>query len=171
MTLPLGATGRGSQGYVGPVDADEVIDLLGLEPLPGEGGQWAQTWRDDHSTAIYFLLRPGDFSALHRLDSVELWHHYAGAAVDMLLLEPGGAVARPRLGDDLAAGQRPLVVVGAGTWMAAATCGDWSLVGTTMAPGYHEAGFELGNRAQLVEAYPDVSADIERLTREGPGDG
>ena len=153
------------------MDADEVIDLLGLEPLPGEGGQWAQTWRDEHSTAIYFLLRPGDFSALHRLDGVELWHHYAGAVVEMLLLEPGGAVTRPRLGDDLAADQRPVVVVAAGTWMAAATCGDWSLVGTTMAPGYHEAGFELGNRAKLTEAYPEVSADIERFTREAGADG
>lgn len=148
-----------------------MIDLLGLEPLPGEGGQWAQTWRDEHSTAIYFLLRPDDFSALHRLDSVELWHHYAGAAVDMLLLEPGGNVTRPRLGANLAADERPVVVVGAGTWMAAETVGDWSLVGTTMAPGYHEGGFELGDREELAAAYPEAAADIERLTREGPGDG
>jgi len=148
-----------------------VIELLGLEPLPGEGGQWAQTWRDEHSTAIYFLLRPNDFSALHRLDSVELWHHYAGAAVDMLLLEPGGSVRRPRLGDDLAGGERPVVVVAPGTWMAAETAGAWSLVGTTMAPGYHEAGFELGARAELADAYPETAADIQRLPRAGLGHG
>ena len=159
------------RGYVGPVDADEVIELLGLAPLPGEGGQWAQSWRDDHSSAIYFLLRPGDFSALHRLGAVELWHHYAGAPVEMLLLKPGGAVLRPRLGDDLAAGQLPVVVIEAGTWMGAETVGDWSLVGTTMAPGYHEAGFELGDREELAAAYPEAAADIERLTRVGPGDG
>ena len=148
-----------------------MIELLGLEPLEGEGGQWAQTWRDEHSSAIYFLLRPGDFSALHRLDGVELWHHYAGAAVDMLLLEPGGSVRRARLGDDLAAGERPVVAVEPSTWMAADTTGDWSLVGTTMAPGYDEAGFELGNRAELAGAYPEVAPDIERLTREDAEDG
>lgn len=148
-----------------------MIELLGLEPLPSEGGEWAQTWRDEHSTAIYFLLRPDDFSALHRLDSVELWHHYAGAAVDMLLLAPGGSVRRPRLGDDLAAGERPVIAVEAGTWMAAETAGDWSLVGTTMAPGYHEAGLELGSQAELADAYPEAAADIERLTPQGPGDG
>ncbi len=148
-----------------------MIELLGLEPLPGEGGQWTQTWRDEHSTAIYFLLRPDDFSALHRLDSVELWHHYTGAAVDMLLLEPGGPVRRRRLGDDLAGGERPIVAVEPGTWMAAETTGDWSLVGTTMAPGYDEAGFELGDRAELADAYPEAAVDIERLTREGPADG
>lgn len=159
------------RGYVGPVDADEVIELLGLEPLPGEGGQWAQTWRDEHSTAIYFLLRPDDFSALHRLDAVELWHHYAGAPVEMLLLEPGGAALRPLLGDDLAAGQLPVVVVEPGTWMAAGTGGEWSLVGTTMAPAFDEAGFELGDRPTLADAYPEAAADIARFTRETAADG
>ena len=148
-----------------------MIDLLGLEPLAGEGGQWAQTWRDGYSSAIYFLVRPGDFSALHRLGGVELWHHYAGAAVEMLLLEPGGAVLRSRLGEDLAAGERPVVAVGAGTWMAAGTTGEWSLVGTTMAPPFDEATFELGDRAALSTAYPAAAADIARFTREDATDG
>lgn len=148
-----------------------MIELLGLEPLAGEGGQWAQTWRDGHSSAIYFLLRPGDFSALHRLSGVELWHHYAGAAVEMLLLEPGGTVQRPLLGDDLAAGERPVVAVGAGTWMAAGTCGEWSLVGTTMAPPFDAASFELGERAALSAAYPEAAGDIARFAREDAADG
>lgn len=148
-----------------------MIELLGLEPLAGEGGQWAQTWRDGHSSAIYFLLRPGDFSALHRLGGVELWHHYAGAAVEMLLLEPGGTVLRPRLGVDLAAGERPVIAVEAGTWMAASTTGSWSLVGTTMAPPFDDASFELGDRAALSAAYPEAAAEIARLTREDAADG
>ena len=148
-----------------------MIALLGFEPLAGEGGQWAQTWRDEHSSAIYFLLRPGDFSALHRLGGVELWHHYAGAAVEMLLLEPGGTVLRPQLGDDLAAGERPVVVVEAGTWMAAGTTGDWSLVGTTMAPPFNDMSFELGRRAALSAAYPEAAADVVRFTREDAADG
>ena len=153
------------------MDADEVIELLGLEPLTGEGGQWAQTWRDQHSSAIYFLLRPDDFSALHRLGGVELWHHYAGAAVEMLLLQRDGKVSRPRLGDELAAGERPVVAVEAGTWMAASTCGEWSLVGTTMAPRFDDVSFELGDRSTLSVAYPDAAADIARLTREDAADG
>lgn len=151
--------------------ADDVIELLGLEPLAGEGGQWAQTWRDEHSSAIYFLLRPGDFSALHRLGGVELWHHYSGAAVEMLLLQPGGTVSRPRLGTDLANGERPVVVVEAATWMAAGTTGEWSLVGTTMAPPFDEASFELGDRAVLSVAYPEAADDIARFSREDAADG
>jgi len=74
------------------MNADNVIKLLGLEPLEGEGGMLAPTWRDEQSSAIYYLMRPGDFSALHRLDATELWHHYAGDPVEMLLLEPEGGV-------------------------------------------------------------------------------
>ena len=147
------------------ISADYVIELLGLEPLEFEGGMWAQTWRDERSSAIYYLMRPGDFSALHRLPGPELWHHYAGAAVEMLLLAPDGTVSRPVLGDDLAGGQRPIVAVPAGVWMAATTTGDWSLTGATLAPAYQDGGFELGDPDELTEAYPEASADIVRFSR------
>ena len=143
----------------------EVVALLGLEPLEFEGGMWREVWRDEQSTAIYFLLRPGDFSAMHRLDGPELWHHYAGAAVEMLLLGPDGSVERLVLGDDLEAGERPCVVVPAHTWMGAATRGEWSLVGTTMSPPYHHDGFELGDADQLVEQYPSAAGEIAGLVR------
>ena len=145
--------------------ASDIIELLGLEPLPGEGGYFAQTWLDSHSSAIHYLLRPGDFSALHRLDGPELWHHYAGAAVDMLLLHPDGTVETPILGDDLASGQRPNVAVPTGTWMGAATSGAWSLMGTTMAPPYNPGGFELGGAAELIARYPSAAEAIPRLVR------
>ena len=148
--------------------ADDVAELLGLAPLEPEGGMWTQTWLDQRSSAIYYLMRPGDFSALHRLAGPELWHHYAGAAVEMLLLEPGGTVSRPVLGDDLAHGQRPVVAVPAEVWMAAGTTGGWSLVGTTMAPPFDAAGFELGDAAELADAYPEAAADITRFTRPSP---
>ena len=144
---------------------EQIIDLLALEPLPHEGGMWAQTWIDAESSAIYFLMRPGDFSAMHRLTGVEIWHHYAGTAARMLLLHPDGTVTTPVLGDDLSAGQRPTVVVRPGVWMGATTMGDWTLVGTTMAPPYSPESFELGDRATLAAAYPEAAHDIVALTR------
>ena len=102
---------------------------------------------------------------MHRVDAVELWHHYGGAAVEMLLLHPDGAVETPTLGTDLASGQRPCVTVPAGTWMGAATTGNWSLMGTTMAPPYHQEGFELGDADELMARYPSAAEAISRLVR------
>lgn len=145
--------------------ADEVISLLGLEPLPGEGGMFNQHYADRHSTAIYFLVRKGDFSALHRLSGPEVYHFYAGAPLQMLLLYPEGNVERPVLGSDLNAGQRPALAVPPAVWQGSRTTGEWSLVGTTMAPGFKEEMFELGDRERLLAAFPSGAADIDLLTR------
>ncbi|MFP3914599.1 MAG: cupin domain-containing protein [Actinomycetota bacterium] len=150
------------------LDADAIIELLDLEPLPGEGGMFAPVWRTGHGSAIYFLLRPGDFSALHRLTGPEVWHHYGGGPSRMLLLHPDGSVERPVLGMDLRAGHRPVAVVEAGTWMGAETMGEWSLLGATMAPPYDPDGFELGDPQELASRYPSAVDDIRRLTRGAP---
>ncbi len=147
------------------MNADQVISILGLEPLPSEGGMWTRIWLDDHGSAIYFLMRPGDFSAMHRLHAPEIWHHYLGAPASMLLLHPGGSVDQPLLGKDLKEGQRPCVTVPAGVWMGASTTGDWSLVGATMAPPWHPDRFELGDCADLTGQYPRAARRIEDLTR------
>ncbi len=147
------------------MDAEDVVELLGLDPLPLEGGTWAGTWRDEHGSSIYYLMSPTGFSALHRLNRTELWHHYAGAPAEMLLLHPDGSTDSPLLGDDLLAGQRPFVPVPAGTWMGASTTGAWSLVGTTMAPPYDPDGFELGSQEDLVASYPAVGERIVSLVR------
>ena len=145
--------------------ADEVITLLALEPLPDEGGMFTQHYVDRHSTAIYFLVRLGDFSALHRLSGAEVYHFYAGAPLQMLLLHPDGQVDRPVLGCDLTVGQRPSLAVPPGVWQGSRTTGEWSLVGATMSPGFKEEMFELGNRATLVAAFRTATEDIKLLTR------
>ena len=122
--------------------------------------------REPNGTGIYQLLRPGDFSAMHRLEGPELWHHYAGAPVDMLLLDLNGSVQRPALGADLAVGRRPYVAVPAGVWMGGGTTGEWSLIGATIAPPFREEGFEIGRREDLVDQYPSAAADIARFIRE-----
>lgn len=143
----------------------EIVRTLGLESLPHEGGMYAQTLADEHSTAIYYLLERPAFSALHRLTSAEVFHFYAGSPAQMLLLHGDGSVAEPLLGTDLSAGERPQVIVPAGTWQGTSSRGEWTLLGTTMAPGFEWDGFELGERDALVAGWPAAAARIAELTR------
>ncbi|HWJ74980.1 MAG TPA: cupin domain-containing protein [Kaistia sp.] len=134
---------------LGELSADAVIALLDLAPHP-EGGFYRQTFKDSAayegrpaSTAIYFLLKGGAPSHWHRVDAIETWHYYAGAPLDLGLSETGETSETLRLGIDLAAGERPQGIVPKGWWQAAASLGDWTLVGCTVAPGFRFEGFEL----------------------------
>lgn len=148
--------------------AADLIELLELEPLDAEGGWFRRTYADANGTAILYLLGQDDASALHRLPGPEVWHHYSGAPVRLLVLEPDSHPAQAvehRLGDDLSAGETPQVVVPGGAWQGAVSVGPWSLLGTTMAPGYDPGGFELGDHAALAETYPDARELIEEIAR------
>ena len=130
--------------------AAELIRLLDLQPHP-EGGHYRQTFRDSRavgngraaSTAIYFLLARGERSHWHRVDAVEVWHYYAGAPLTLEMSGENGSIRRLTLGPDIAAGERPQGIVPTGTWQAAESLGDWTLVGCTVAPGFEFATFEL----------------------------
>ena len=131
------------------MDAETVIRLLDLEPHP-EGGHFRETYRHvppdggrGASTAIYFLLRAREVSAWHRIDADEMWHHYAGAALDLTLSQDGHDTETLRLGTDLASGERPQAVVPAHAWFTAESRGDWTLVGCTVAPAFRFEGFEM----------------------------
>jgi uncharacterized protein len=132
------------------LSANDVIRLLDLKPHP-EGGHFREMFRDTRqveggraaSTAIYFLLARGERSHWHRVDAVEIWHWHAGAPLELEIADEKGRVERVRLGNDLAAGERPQGIVPAHAWQAAQSLGDWTLVGCTVAPGFEFSGFEL----------------------------
>ena len=145
--------------------SEEISKILGLEPLPLEGGMWAQTLKDENSTAIYYLLTKNNFSAMHKLESVEVYHYYAGAPAKMLLLDSSGKVEEPVLGSDLDSGHRPQIIVEPGVWQGSKTTGEWTLLGTTMAPPYSQEMFQLADREELLRGWPDSKEKIYELTR------
>ena len=128
------------------MDASAVIELLGLAPHP-EGGFFRQTFADDNSTAIYYLIEgTAEWSKWHRvLDRTEMWHAYAGAALELEMNTgaQGSGDGTVRVGNDLAAGDRPQAMVPAGTWQRARSTGPWSLVGCTVSPPFTFDAFEL----------------------------
>ena len=148
-----------------PAEAARWIERLGLEPLEHEGGMFRRMHLDEHSSAIYYLLASPDFSALHALASVEVYHWYAGDPLRLLLLHPDGRSEERIVGPDADAGQLPQAVVPGGVMQGSSPLGSWSLVGTTMSPPFEWNGFELGERAALQARYPEVADRIAELTR------
>jgi predicted cupin superfamily sugar epimerase len=160
------------------LSAEKLISLLELQPLPQEGGYYRETYRSADraihygrdkavGTAIYYLLTPDTFSALHQLPTDEIFHFYAGQPVRMLQLSPDGEGRELILGSDLLTGQQPQVVVPRGVWQGSMLepGGDFALLGTTMAPGFDFTDYEAGDRAALTALYPQFANLINQLTR------
>ncbi len=164
--------------------AGDVIRKLGLKPLDREGGFFRETYRSEIafpqevlpdgyigpravSSAIYYLLTPESFSALHRLPGDEIFHFYMGDPVEMLQLGPDGTGRKVVMGHDLTVGMLPQLLVPAGVWQGTRLREDgrFALFGTTMAPGFDFQDLEIGTRAALIEMYPTFARDIVALTR------
>ena len=166
--------------------ADEVKKLLGLQPHPREGGWYVRTYEAAETvdaaafgdarynserrtgTAIYYLLEPDTFSEMHRLKSDEVFHFYAGDAVEMLQLMEDGSGRTVVIGNDLAAGERPQTVVERGVWQGSRLVagGKWALLGCTVSPGFEFEDYETGGREELCAGWPEWAEMIEGLTRD-----
>ena len=165
------------------LSAAQIIDLLGLEPLPQEGGYFRETHRSNWSappsalpdaygserplgSAIYYLITAYDCSRMHRLPGPELFHFYLGDPVEMLQLHADGSGERVLVGNRLTDGTRPQVMVPGGSWQGARLVpgGEFALMGTTMSPGFDFADFESGDRETLTAGWPKHVELIEALT-------
>jgi uncharacterized protein len=163
--------------------AKTIISALGLAPHP-EGGYYRETFRSDDrlsaaalpdryeadramATAIYYLIEAGNFSALHRLRSDEVFHFYAGDPVEVFVISPDGEAGTTVMGDDVEAGHRPQLLVPKGSiqGLNVVRGGAFALLGATVAPGFDFADFELMSREALIRAYPSWSEQIVKLTR------
>jgi predicted cupin superfamily sugar epimerase len=157
-----------------------LIAGLGLAPHP-ERGFFVETYRApldvnapgrdgsrSAGTAIYFLITPDEPATfLHRLASDEIFHLYEGGPLEILRLSANGNWDVATLGLDIAAGERPQVVVPAGTWFGTmlASGAGYCLVGCTVAPGFEFRDFELAEGPELERRYPDAAPWIRRMTR------
>lgn len=158
--------------------AEEVIELLDLQPLAIEGGWYRENYRSGDrvpsrwgerslATAIYYLLTPESFSEMHQLPGDELFHFYLGDAVEMLHLGSDGSIARPVMGQALERGETLQIAVRGGWWQGARLQegGRFALLGTTMSPGFSYDDYQRGDRDDLIARFPAARDDIEALTR------
>lgn len=161
---------------------EDLIHKLELKPHP-EGGYYKETYRSaDYipndvlsnafnsdravSTCIYFLLTSENFSAFHRINQDEIWHHYYGAAIKIHMISEDEEYTSVVVGKDFYNGEIPQYVVKAKTWFAAEIPAkdSFALVGCTVAPGFDFEDFQLPSRQFLTELFPEHQLVITRLT-------
>jgi uncharacterized protein len=163
--------------------AEYWIEKLELLPHP-EGGFFKEVYRSSESvnkehlperfsgernfsTSIYFLLKSDNFSSFHRIRSDEVWHFYEGSPVMIYMINEKGELNEVLIGRDPDKGEKLQYTVPAGDWFAAEVIEEdsYSLVGCTVSPGFHFEDFELAEKDQLVQKYPQHKKIITLLTR------
>jgi uncharacterized protein len=160
-----------------------VDRISSLEKHP-EGGYYRETYRSEEtidkehlperfngsrsfSTAIYFLLKGNDFSAFHRIRQDELFHFYDGSSLTIHVIDSSGNYLEIKLGRNIKNGEVLQATIKAG-WIFGASVNasnSYSLVGTTVSPGFDFDDFELLGRNQLIKLYPKHKDINEKLTR------
>lgn len=163
-------------------DAEYYIDKLGMARHI-EGGAFKEHYRApmvlprsalsaahqgdrNASTAIYFLLSHGEFSAFHLLASDEVLHFYDGDPLHIYEIDATGEMKVQTLGRSLARGERFAALVPGGSWFAlrCEVPGGFSLIGCTVAPGFDFDDFHLDDRAMLLAKFPEHAKLIREMT-------
>ncbi len=163
--------------------AEEVKAMLGLEPHP-TCGFVAETYRSPlkipadalpkvyegnrpYGSALYFLVDPDAQIVMHRIRSDQLYHHYLGDPLEVLMLYPDGTGAVAVVGSDLEAGERPQLFVPGNTFhtsrLAAGGTG-YALLASTEWPGVERPDVEHGDVEGLAAAYPDFREQMRAFT-------
>lgn len=162
---------------------EQLVKKYGLQPHP-EGGWYAQTYKSNEiipaaalparfggervfSTAIYFFLKQGDFSAFHRIKSDECWHFYHGGPLEVFVIQQNGEMKIITLGNDISKEQLFQYVVPANCWFASRPVAGsaFCFVGCTVSPGFDFADFELAEAGELVKEFPQYEKIIRELCR------
>ena len=166
------------------MNTKKLIAHYSLLPHP-EGGWYKETYRSTNkiiqsalpsyfteervfSTAIYFLLEQGNFSASHKIKSDECWHFYAGQTLLVYVINAEGKLDIIKLGNDIENGEVFQYVVPANCWFASipANHTKFCFVGCTVSPGFDFNDFELAKADDLIIEFPNLSDEIKKLCRQ-----
>ena len=162
----------------------QIIEHYKLIPHP-EGGWYRETYKSDESipaaclpstfkgdrsfsTAIYFLLAQGNFSAFHRIKSDECWHFYYGDPLIIYIIHLNGVLETIRLGSNIENNEVFQFVVPANCWFASipAEKSQFCFVGCTVSPGFDFEDFELAKADILSKSFPQHTSLITSLCRQ-----
>lgn len=157
--------------------AETIIEKLNLTRHP-EGGFYRETYRGEKSitlangkvrntgTAVYYLLKDNDKSRFHKVSSDELWLFHQGESLEIFMITNDGKLETKILGNRLDSNEEPQVVITANVWFAARLKNEkgFALVSCIVAPGFDFDDYELGNKNELIKAFPNIKFEIEKLS-------
>lgn len=165
------------------VTKDYWIKKLNLLEHP-EGGYFKEVYRSDgiisknclpdkykdqrnYATSIYFLLGHGDISAFHRLTSDELWYYHSGESLSIYIIDQKGELSIKKLGFHIEEGEKLQIVIPAGSVFGAKVNSNenYTLMGCVVAPGFDFNDFELMERKNLLDMFPQHENIIKMLTK------
>jgi predicted cupin superfamily sugar epimerase len=143
------------------MEQKDIVKTLNLIPHP-EGGFYRETYRSEHSTAIYYLLEEGQQSSLHRIKSDEMWHFYSGDSIAIVEITEEGSVKETILDKT-----NLQYVVPANRWFGAylPNGSKYALTGCTVSPAFQFIDFEMADKNYMLKTYPKAKNIIERLNR------
>ncbi|GAB5363004.1 hypothetical protein AAMO2058_000846800 [Amorphochlora amoebiformis] len=146
-------------------EAQSLISYHKLQPHP-EGGYFAETYRSKFSTAIHFLITPGNVSHVHILTkSDEIWHFYKGDPMTVVELDEkeSNHYRLTVLGPDHSKGHVSQYAVKAGTWFGSLPNegSKYSFVGCTVAPAFTFDQFKLATK-EVYKKYPKARQFLEK---------
>jgi len=153
--------------------ASEIVKQLDLEEHP-EGGYFRETYRGSEivqgednkkrsaGTGIYFLLTEGICTNWHRVRSDELWHFYRGTQLVLEIIDDQGEFNQLLLGNELSEGSKFQQLIPKHYWQRAYSTGNFTLVGCTVSPGFEFEDFEMIEKDELAQKFPEISAKITR---------
>lgn len=152
------------------IDKNYWIKNLELQVHP-EGGYYKEILRSKDQvdqkalyTSIYYLLDSDTKSFCHRLKSDEIWYFHQGSSVTLYLIDEEGnwsiKVCGPNENEDLS------VIIPKNTWFGARVTqpGSFVLVSCMVSPGFDFNDFEMIDRNELIEMYPQHKEGIIQYT-------
>ena len=116
---------------------------------------------------LYFMVTPEAQIKLHRIRSDQMYHHYLGDPLEVLLLYPDGTSAVKMVGADIKGGQRPQLLVPGGTFhISRLPAGAaYSLLATSVWIKPASSDVEQGKPEELKKRYPKAAADIDAFVK------
>jgi uncharacterized protein len=162
-------------------NAEYWIKKLDLTPHP-EGGYYKETFASNDViststleryrgkprkayTLIYYLLKSGQVSKFHLLQSDEIWNFYFGSTLTIHVIKEDGMYIEKKLGQDIERSESFQHAVEHGAWFGASVDGEnsFALVGCFVSPGFDFEDFEIGNMDYLLQSFPEHHNIIEKL--------